>query len=154
MTSRQTAASKVFNSHVVVPGIIKDFNDEDGDVWRGCAVTGLAETVDNNIDICASGETPIGVAVAFPPQYEIDIDSANDTANRLVKVALLGSRAQVYTYHDANAADALKIGSPVSVETTGGYLSLATDIEGDHLGLCQELLTTVTSTYYAFQVLI
>ena len=154
MTSRQTVASKGFNSHYIGGGIIKDYNDEDGDVWRGCAVTGEGETTDNNIDICAAGEGAAGVVVSFPPQYEIDLDSANDTANRVCAVLLKGSAGECYTYHDAAATDALTIGIMVSVETTGGYSSIAGDVEIDHLGLCQETLSGVTTSYLAFKVLI
>ena len=46
--------------------------------FQSYSVTGEAETTDNNMDICAAGEGPTGVAVSFPPQYEIGVDSAND----------------------------------------------------------------------------
>ena len=154
MTSRQTVASKGFNSHYIDGGIIKDYVDSDGDIWRGCAVTGIGETTDNEIDICAAGETPSGVVVTFPPQYEIDLNTANDTAARTMGVLLKGSAGECYTYHDANATDALTIGIMVSIETTGGYSSIAADYEVDHLGVCQETLSGVTTSYLAFKVLI
>jgi len=154
MTDRQTVASKGFNSHYIGGGIIKDYADSDGDLWRGCAVTGTGETTDNEIDICGAGETPSGVLVSFPPQYEIDLDSANDTVARTCAVLLKGSGGECYTYHDAAATDALTIGIMVSIETTGGYSSIFNDYEIDHLGVCQETLSGVTTSYLAFKVLI
>ena len=155
MTVRQTAAAKVFNQHHIEGGIILDGNDEDGDLWRGCIVTGVAETTMNNLDIHADGEGVSGVLVGFGSQYAIDIDSANSVANRACQYALRGSGAYVYTYHDANATDAIVMGANITASTTvAGYADLGTDIVVDHLGISAELLTMITTTYYAFKVLI
>lgn len=154
MTSRQTAASKGFNSHHIADGIVADFADSDGDIWRGAIVTNVGESTENELDLCADGETPLGVVVDFPDGYEIDIDTANSTAGYVIHTLLRGTGGLCYTYQDAAAEDALLQGSPVEVAGVDGYASLATDFLVDNLGQCQEVLTCVTTSYYAFKVLI
>jgi hypothetical protein len=153
MVSRQTVSSKGINSYYISRGTILNGVDDDGDLWRGAIITGVGESTENDMDLHADGEGVAGVVIDFNDPLALDLDTANTTAGENLQYALRGSGALLYTFHDANAADALVIGAQATASTSvAGYGDLGTDIVVDHLGMWWETLTCVTSTYYLAKV--
>ena len=114
------------------------------DIKPGHVVTNVGESNEEDIDLCAQTETPLGVVLCNPDQ---DIDTAYDD-NTTVQVARCGSVCKVRVWFQANGGDAnlgllVCVGSEAGIVTVWSYTDAAvnTDTLATVVGRLAEAVT-------------